>query len=151
MKDGEGSPAITRKGETAMTAEKRRLAIVEGMTLKEIARKYGIHVNTVRDRYFRWERTIAELTRPVKALGIQKKSLWDTPHRFSEGAQYRVRSGYVTVCDIVRKSRTGFLTVCVGKARHRVEIRHCRSYECITFLGVFGEPVILTARAKETK
>lgn len=131
-----------------MTAEKRRLAIVEGMTLKEIARQYGIHANTVRYRYFRGARTIAELTRPVKNNGIPKKP---TLHCFSEGAQYRIPCGYAILCDIARKSRTGFLTVCVGKARHRVEIRHRMSYECITFPGVSGELIILTARAEETK
>lgn len=130
-----------------MTTEKRKLVTVDGMTLKEIARQYGIHANTVRYRYFRGARTIAELTRPVKSNGIPKKPVWDTPHRFSEGAQYRIPCGYATVCDIVRKSRTGFLTVRVGSAQHRVEIRYRLSYECITFPGVFGEPVILTATA----
>lgn len=74
------------------------------------------------------------------------------PKYFIEGAEYAIPNviGRFTVCEIVRKRYTAWLTVCDGGKRYRCDIRRRGNSECVTFPAYAGGLFYLLAgdRAK---
>lgn len=66
---------------------------------------------------------------------------------FVEGAEYAIPNvaGHFTVCEIVRKRYTAWLTVCDGDKRHRCDIRQRGNSECVAFPAYAGGLFYLTA------
>lgn len=66
---------------------------------------------------------------------------------FIEGAEYAIPNvtGRFTVCEIMRKRYTAWLTVCDGDKRYRCGIRRRGNSECVTFPAYAGGLFYLVA------